>query len=187
MMIRKLLTTAVIAVSLTGCAGSGLGIYPQVILDDVKSPYYPNTVAMLGSIGGPTFVYGAPANNALPNEIIAPLHLPRWVADQSLTVGNADGDAYGGLHLALVFAPETTTLAKNVCKGNAKGGTAGPELRVLGVFCQGRKPLSEAVAIARSSPVPGDPDYAKALNQLINVLMPHRGPDEESDRPRRLP
>jgi hypothetical protein len=175
----RLIAMATAVGFLASCAGTGGGFYPQVLYDDIKSPYYGGTVALLGSTGGATRIYGAPANDASAAEIIAPLYLPPHVADQKLSV--AEPDVVYGLHLALVFAPQTTTLAKSVCRGEAKGGIAGPQLKVLGVFCQGTKPLSEAVVIAKGSPVPGDPAYARALNQMIYVMMPLRNPDEEPD------
>lgn len=176
---RNLIALTALIGAAAGCAGGEVGIYPQVLHQDIKSPYYGGTVALLGSTGGPTKIYGAPSNNASADESVAPLYLPNHVADQKLNIAEPDG-VYG-LHLALVFAPQQTALADRVCKGEVAGGTAGPQLKVMAVFCQGNKPLSEAVVIAEGSPVPGDPAYARALNQLIYTITPLRGPDEEPE------
>ena len=158
------------ALLLIGCAGGPIvGIYPQVLHQDIHSLYYAQTVPVFAGAGGPTEVYGSPAGGGSASEVVAGVRLPSWVASRSLT---AVEPGKGGLRLVLVFAPQTTALGSAACQGQAKGGEAGTQMKVFGVFCRGNRPMSEAVVYAKGSPSVSDPAMAGALNRLVVSLMP---------------
>jgi hypothetical protein len=165
-------------------SGPLIGIYPQVLLQDITSLYYPQSVSVFGGAGGPTEVYGSPIGGGTAEEVVADLYLPSYVASRSL---KAVEPGAGGIRLILVFAPQTTALAGAACKGQAKAGEAGSQMKVFGVFCRGSRAMSEAVVYAEGSPRVHDPAMAGTLNRLIVSLMPAVDPNNDNnERPNRI-
>lgn len=170
------------ALAVAACTqGPLVEIYPQVVQEDIRANYYPEIVSIFGSGGGLTEVYGAPSDGATPAEVVANLRLPHFVSSRRLTAIDPDYPT-SDLRLILVFAPQTTALADQACKGRAEGATAGPQMKVYGVFCRGRRAVSEAIVYAEASPGIGDPAFAAALNRLIGTLMPSVDPNRDNGR-----
>ena len=149
----------------------------RVISKYIDTAYEPVSVSSFAGSGGVTSIYGTTRDGASPEAIAADVRLPAHFSPRSITAG-PQGER-SGPHLVLVIAPQGAT-PKKACKGEAKGGTAGDELRVLGVFCSSfGRPVSEAMLVADGSYVPGDGDFSDAMRQLLREIVPVANPDRD--------
>lgn len=149
----------------------------RVISEFIDTAYEPVYVSSFAASGAPTAIYGTTRDGASADAIAADIRLPAHFSPRTISAGPTGERS--GPHLVLVIAPEGAT-PKKACRGEAKGGQAGAELRVLGVFCSSYgRPVSEALLIADGSPVPGDGDFSDAMRQLLRVIAPPVNPDRE--------
>ena len=163
--------------ALGGCASMGGALIYKKNVDDY---YSIGEASVFAAAGGPTIVYGAPANGARPSAVAESMRLPRYLSPQSLTAVEDAGD---GLRLVLVFAPAIAATSEQVCAGEAKGGVSGPRTKIFAVYCTGRaRPITEAIIEFEGAPLPGDPRFDSGMEGLLQVLFPPYSPrDRERD------
>ncbi|MEO1611232.1 MAG: hypothetical protein AAFU55_02585 [Pseudomonadota bacterium] len=170
--------TALIAAAAVLAATSAQAFWgDRVINDYIATNYEPLSVSSFAGSGGATSIYGTTRDQASAEEIAAAIRLPAHFSPRDVSAG-PQGERRGP-HLVLVIEPQGVT-PKRACEGKAKGGVAGSELRVLGVFCSSfGTPVSEAMLVADGSPVPGDGDFSDTMLQLRRVMVPVRNPDRD--------
>ncbi len=151
----------------------------RVINDYIDEAYLPTDVSIFAAGGGETAIYGSTSDGASAAAIASQIRLPAAYSPREITAGPTG--RRDGPHLVLVFAPQGTT-PKAACRGEAKGGAAGSELRVLGVFCRGYgRPVSEAMLIADGAETPSSPGFGRTMATLLNKLLPYRNPNFQGD------
>ena len=161
------------AAALLACPG--LAAADTVIQDYIDPNYQPEYVSVFAGAGGEAVILGSTRDGAGPDEIAAAIRLPANFNPRTIRAATT---ARTGPHLVLVFAPAGGTTPKKACAGEARGGVAGAELRILGVFCSGAgRPVTEAVFVASGSPVPSDPDFGRRLASFMRMLAPPSNPD----------
>lgn len=180
---RKMaILTAAAVMASAGAAQAFFG--DRVVSDFIDDQYDPSQVRIFAAAGAPTAIYGATRDGASAEAMAAGFRLPGYLSQRNVTagpVGERDEP-----HLVLVFAPNKGTSARQACRGEASGGTAGAELKVLGVFCNGYdRPVAEGVLLSSASPTPGGGDYASAMKGLMNAILPPRNPHHENEIIRR--
>lgn len=172
---------ALAAAALAGCAGMGFVSDPGVVTRMDMSPNYaPNWVSVFAGSGAHATILGATRDNATPEDLAAAMRLPAHVHPRTIRAAPA-GEAQGGAHLVLVFAPQGSVTSRKACRGEASGGVAGPEgLKVFGAFCTSYgRPVSEGMITFSGSPVPSDPDFGRQMSYLLNAIMPLTNPQAE--------
>lgn len=158
----------------SGCA-YGPANADYVMQDYIDPNYQPEYVSVFAGAGGEAAIIGATRDGASPDEIAASIRLPAYFNPRTIRAAKT---ARTGPHLVLVFAPAGGTTPKKACSGEARGGVAGAELRILGAFCSSAgRPVTEAVFVASGSPVPSDPDFGRRLASFMNKLTPPSNPD----------
>lgn len=157
----------------------------RVVNEYIDDAYQPEYVSSFAAAGAPAAIYGATRDGASAEEIAANIRLPAAFSPRQISAGPTGERS--GPHLVLVFAPNGIVTPKQACSGRARGGVAGSELKVLGVFCSSfGRPVSEAMLIADESVTPSDPDFRSTIATLMNRLLPFRNPAfQGDDRPRR--
>lgn len=173
---KRILAAAAATSLLSACVGEIQGI-DSVSRIDVRALYYPGDVSVFAGGGGVTSIRGTTRDGASAEEIASKLRLPAWFHPRTITAAPA-GEELDGPHLVLVFAPQGGIPARKACRGEAEGGTAGPQLMVVAVFCSSYDtPRSYAVLTTDGSPVPSDPDFGHRFVHLMNEVMPSSNPD----------
>ncbi|MFN3259602.1 MAG: hypothetical protein ACE37J_03490 [Pikeienuella sp.] len=146
-----------------------------VIQDYIDPNYQPEYVSVFAGAGGEAAIIGATRDGAGPEEIAAAIQLPAYFNPRTIRAATT---ARTGPHLVLVIAPESGATPRKACSGEARGGVAGPELRILGAFCSSAgRPVTEAMFVAAGSPVPSDPDFGRRLTSFMAKLTPPSNPD----------
>lgn len=178
-------TASIAAVVATAIAATSAQAFwgDRVINDYIATNYEPLSVSSFAGSGGVTSIYGTTRDQASADEIAAAIRLPAHFTPRGIQAG-PQGERTGP-HLVIVIEPQGVT-PKRACEGRARGGVAGPDLKVLGVFCSSfGTPVSEAMLVADGSPVPGDPAFGDAMLQLLRVMVPVRNPDRDNPSIRR--
>lgn len=178
-MIKRVLAAAA-AATLAGCAGAFVSDPGIVTRMDISPNYAPNWVSVFAGSGAEATILGATRDQATPDELAAAMRLPAHVAPRTIRAAPA-GEAQGGAHLVLVFAPQGSVTSRKACRGEVTGGVAGPEgLKVFGAFCTSYgTPVSEGMITFSGSPVPSDPDFGRQMSFLLNAIMPPTNPQAE--------
>lgn len=173
-MIRSFSIAACVA--LTACVGGGAAPLGDTVTQIYITPNYePPSVSVFAGGGGVSTILGTTRDGASAADIAANIRLPAFVSPRTVT---ASPEALTGPHMVLVFAPAAGTTPLKACSGEAKGGQAGAQLQVLGVFCSSfGTPVSEALFTAAGSPVPSDPNFGQRIAVLMNEIMPVQNPD----------
>ncbi|MEM7544578.1 MAG: hypothetical protein AAF367_03500 [Pseudomonadota bacterium] len=175
----KRFTAIATAIALSASAASAFSFIDNVTRDYVDPNYYPIDASVFAGGGGRTTIVGTTRDGASAEEIAANIRLPSFLSQRTV---RAATEPQKGLHMVLVFAPQSGTTPRKACSGQAKGGQAGDTLKVMGVFCSGSgKPLSEALYTANGSPVPSDPDFQRRMSILIKTILPVRNPETQGD------
>lgn len=150
---------------------------------DVYLKYNILDASQFAAAGGRLEVYGTPQDGARPEEVAAAIRLPAYLAQRDVT---AVEPGKGGYRVALVFAPKAGLSGESVCKGEAKGGQAGPATKVLVAFCRSETTiLSETRLEASGGFVPNTRDFQAGMSRALKEILPRRSPFDEGDRFRR--
>lgn len=170
---------ATAALGLGACAAS-TSFGETIHSTDVYLKYSLQDASIFASAGGPIEVYGAPQDGATAEAVAAAIRLPAYLTPNTAT---AVAPGQGGYRVALVFAPKPGLGGESVCKGNATGGQAGAETKVLAVFCRSETAtLSEARLETAVVFTPGTTAFRNGMRRLFRELMPLRSPFDQGER-----
>lgn len=176
----KTLATLATALGVSACTFASTGFGETVHSTDIYLKYSFQDASIFAAAGGPIEVYGAPQNGASPEAVAASIRLPSYLAPND---AKAVEPGQGGYRVALVFAPQAGLSGESVCKGRAKGGQAGPNTKVLAVFCRSETAtLSEARLETSNAFIPGEPGFQAGMSRLLRELMPFRSPFDQGER-----
>jgi len=141
---------------------------------DIYLKYTFQDASAFAAAGGPVEVYGAPQDGASPEAVAAAIRLPAYLTPNQ---AKAVEPGQGGYRVALVFAPRAGLSGEKVCKGDAKGGRAGANTRILAVFCRSETAiLSEARLETSAAFTPGMPAFQTGVKRLLREIMPLSSP-----------
>ena len=165
---------------LSACATVSTGFAETIHSRDIYLKYSFQDASIFAAAGGPMEIYGAPSNGASPQDVADAIRLPAYLSPNR---AKAVEPGQGGYRVAIVFAPKAGLSGESVCKGNAKGGQAGPDTRILAVFCRSETAtLSEARLEISASFIPGEPGFQIGMSRLLREMMPLRSPFDQGDR-----
>lgn len=168
----RLASFAVLA--LAGCAAFE---HADVIsYRDVNYHYSPSTANVFAASGGLTWISGTTRDGASVEEIASQIKLPARFRSRKITLA-PEGESPEGPHLALIIAPQNLGTNDAACRGDMRGGQAGPELKIYAVFCSNTSTAAASAMIRLAdSPIPSDPDFAKRLSRVIIAVFPSYDP-----------
>lgn len=176
----KTLAILATALGVSACASASTGFGETIHSKDIYLKYSFQDASIFAAAGGPIEVYGAPQDGASPETVAASIRLPSYLAPND---AKAVEPGQGGYRVALVFAPQAGLSGESVCKGRAKGGQAGPNTKILAVFCRSETAtLSEARLETSNAFVPGKPGFQTGMSRLLRELMPFRSPFDQGER-----
>lgn len=176
----KTLAMFAITLGVSACASASTGFGETIHSTDIYLKYSFQDASIYAAAGGPIEVYGAPQNGATPDAVAASIRLPAYLAPYQTT---AIEPGQGGYRVALVFAPQAGLSGESVCKGKAKGGQAGPNTKILAVFCRSETAtLSEARLETSNVFVPGGSGFQTGMSRLMRELMPLRSPFDQGEQ-----
>lgn len=175
-------TLAIFAITLgvSACASASTGLGETIHSSDIYLKYSFQDASIFAAAGGPIEVYGAPQDGASPETVAASIRLPAYLAPNQ---AKAAQPGQGGYRVALVFAPQAGLSGESVCKGKAKGGQAGPNTKVLAVFCRSETAtLSEARLETSNTFVPGESGFRTGMTRLLREILPLRSPFDQGEQ-----
>ncbi|MEM7270194.1 MAG: hypothetical protein AAF401_13225 [Pseudomonadota bacterium] len=170
-----------ICLAVAACAsGPSVTFGAKIYRIDVDNYYSIAEASVFAAAGGPTVIQGSPRGGWAPNEVAAQMRLPAHLNPRIVTPVEKGRP---GLRLVMVFSPTVRATSEQVCAGEARGAEAGETMRVFGAYCTGeRRVISEAILETAGSPQPGDPEFASAMSQLVNALLPVVAPADRDGR-----
>ena len=143
---------------------------------DVDEAYEPIYVSSFAATGAPTAIYGTTSDGASAEAIASAIRLPAFFSPRGISAGPTGERS--GPHLVLVFNPSGATDRK-ACRGDVTGGSPGADMKVLAVFCSSfNRPVSSAILETDGAPAANDPDFSKAMSQLLRKVTPPVNPTQ---------
>lgn len=175
--------TKALCAALAFFALPGAAAADYVMQQYIAPNYQPEYVSVFAGAGGEAAILGTTRDGASADEIAAAIRLPAYFNPRTIRAAKT---ARTGPHLVLVIAPAGGTTPRKACAGEAQGGVAGAELKILGAFCSSSgRAVTEAVFVASGSPVPSDPDFGRRMASFMQALTPPTNPDFGQGRFRR--